>query len=126
MARDLKLERAWRERMRQFEKSGLTIRRFCEQEGLVDHQFSWWRRELKRRAAKSAPRKQMTKTRSRVTRVTQQPKAPIASFVPVQVESSSPAQSSVEIVLDQPPRIRVTAGFDAELLRQVVRVLEQS
>ena len=34
MARDLALERAWRERMRRFEKSGLTIREFCEQEGL--------------------------------------------------------------------------------------------
>ena len=44
MGRDLSLERAWRKRMRQQERSGLTIRQFCQQERLVDHQFSWWRR----------------------------------------------------------------------------------
>lgn len=125
MARDLALERAWRERMRRFEKSGLTIQQFCDQEGLVAHQFSWWRGELKRRGAKAAPRKRTAKrkTTSRVTQVTRQPKAPVASFVPVHVEPSSPAQPSVEIVLDQPPRIRVTSGFDADLLRQIIGVL---
>ena len=124
MTRDLALERTWRERMRQFDKSGLSIRQFCEQKGLVNHQFSWWRRELKRRAAKSVPGKRKVKTQAAST--AQQSKAPVASFVPVHLESPSPAQASVEIVLDQPPRIRVAPGFDAELLRQVVRVLEQS
>lgn len=46
------------------------------------------------------------------------------SFVPVQIEPSSQARASVEIVQDQPPRIKVTSGFDADLLREVVRVLE--
>ena len=55
MARDLALERAWRKRMRQYDLSGLTIREFCEQQGLVKHQFSWWRAELKRRAAAAKP-----------------------------------------------------------------------
>ena len=53
MGRDLALERAWRKRLGDYERSGLTIRQFCEQEGLVAHQFSWWRSELKRRDAKS-------------------------------------------------------------------------
>ena len=47
MGRDLALERAWRKRMREQERSGLTIRQFCQQEGLVDHQFSWWRKRAK-------------------------------------------------------------------------------
>ena len=128
MARDLALERMWRDRMRRHEKSGRTIREFCEQEGLVAHQFSWWRAELKRRGAKSTSRKRTVKrkTKSEATRVTRRPKAPVASFVPVHVESSSLAQPSVEIVLDQPPRIRVTSGFDADLLQRVIRALEQS
>ena len=128
MARDLALERAWRERMRRYKKSGLTIRQFCEQEGLVAHQFSWWRSQLKRRAAESAPRKRTVKrkTTSQAPQVTRQPDAQFAGFVPVQVEASSPARPSVEIVLGQPPRIRVTSGFDADLLRQVIRALEQS
>ena len=122
MARDLALERAWRERMRRYEKSGLTIREFCEQERLVAHQFSWWRAELKRRAAKSTPRKRTVK-RKATSQVGRKPKAAVASFVPVHVESSSLVQPSVEIVLDQPPRIRVTSGFDADLLRQIIGVL---
>ena len=126
MARDLALERAWRERMRRFEKSGLTIRQFCEQEGLVAHQFSWWRSQLKRRAAESVPRKRKRKAPSQATPVARQPDAQIACFVPVQVEPPSSAQPSVEIVLGQPPRIRVTSGFDADLLRQVIHALEQS
>ena len=128
MARDLALERVWRERMRQFENSGLTIRKFCEQEGLVDHQFSWWRGELKRRATKSPPRRRTTqrKSTSRSTKVARQSKAPVAGFVPVQIETSIPTQPLLEIVLDQPPRIRVARGFDADLLREVVRVLERS
>ena len=44
--------------------------------------------------------------------------------MPVQIEPSVPNRASVEIVLDRPPRIKVTSGFDAELLHEVVRVLE--
>jgi hypothetical protein len=42
----------------------------------------------------------------------------------VHVESSF--TTSVEIVLDQPRRIRVTRGFDAALLREVLRSVEQA
>jgi hypothetical protein len=49
--------------------------------------------------------------------------ATAASFFPVHVESS--LAPSVEIVLDQPPRIRVTRGFDTGLLREVMLAMEQ-
>ena len=126
MGRDLSLERAWRKRMRQQERSGLTIRQFCQQEGLVDHQFSWWRSELKRRAIKSRGR---TKNRTKSTKPAQRKQTikrsatTAAGFLPVHVESS--LMPSVEIVLDEPPRIRVTRGFDAELLREVMLAVEQ-
>jgi hypothetical protein len=114
--------------MRRFEKSGMTIREFCEQEGLVAHQFSWWRSQLKRRAVESSRGKRTAKGKaaSQPTRIARKPKASDANFLPVQVASSSPGQPSVEIILDQPPRIRVTSGFDADLLRQVARALEPS
>lgn len=118
MARDLALERAWRKRIRQQERSGLTVKAFCDQEGLAAHQLTWWRSELKRRDGKSksagqGPRR--AKTNSKQAEAA-------AGFVPVRIEPQAP--SSVEIVLDQPPRIRVSCGFDADLLREVVRVLE--
>ena len=117
MARDLALERAWRRRIQGYAHSGLTIQKFCEQEGLVAHQFSWWRSELKRRDAKAKPVSngpQNSKSNGK--------RAEAARFVPVRIEPSQHA--SIEVVLDQPPRIRVSSGFDAELLREVVRVLE--
>jgi len=127
MGRDLALERAWRKRMRQQERSGLTIRQFCQQEGLVDHQFSWWRSELKRRIGDSrGANKKRPKSASPVRRKkpSKRSTATAANFLPVHVESSF--TPSVEIVLDQPPRIRVTRGFDAALLREVLRSVEQA
>jgi transposase-like protein len=114
--------------MRQYEQSGLTIRQFCEQEGLVAHQFSWWRAELKRRAAAAPPAakpKKAPKKKARVTKTAELSEDSAPTFLPVQLKASLPAQATIEIVLEQPPRIRVTPGFDAQVLREVVRALEQ-
>lgn len=123
MARDLALERAWRKRMREYEGSGLTIQEFCDREGLVAHQFSWWRSELRRRSAKSEATNNGPRSRKSNPKKGKRAKAAATSFVPVQI--SSQGSSGVEVVLDQPARIRVSSGFDAELLREVVRVLER-
>jgi hypothetical protein len=111
--------------MREQERSGLTIRQFCQQEGLVDHQFSWWRSELKRRTGNSkGTNKKRPKSASPVRKKKSSKRSvTTGSFLPVHVESS--LTPSVEIVLDQPPRIRVTRGFDAALLRDVLRTVEQ-
>jgi len=128
MGRDLALERAWRKRLGDYERSGLTIRQFCEQEGLVAHQFSWWRSELKRRDAKSTSmdKRGSNKKSALQTRSDNQPLTKTSQrFVPVEIQPSPRGAASIEIVLDQPPRLTVSPGFDAELLREVVRVLEQ-
>lgn len=127
MGRDQKLERAWKDRNRRYEKSGLTIVEFCEQEGLVAHQFSWWRSELKRRAAKAgSPTRKRAKSKSVPPKKRGRPSKRQGSprFLPVEVRSSGGTPSCVEVILDQPPRISVTRGFDADLLRDVIRVLE--
>lgn len=127
MGRNLALERAWRKRMRVYERSGLTIQQFCQQEGLVDHQFSWWRSELKRRAGDSRGANNRPKSASPVRRKKSSKRSTTTAvgFLPVHIESSLAGSPSVEIVLGQPPRIRVTRGFDAELLREVMRAAEQ-
>jgi hypothetical protein len=51
--RDRGLERAWRQRVRRQASSGLSVRAFCEQQGLAESAFYFWRQELKRRAAES-------------------------------------------------------------------------
>ena len=39
----------WRQRFEQFERSGLSQARFCQQRGLALATFTWWRRRLKMR-----------------------------------------------------------------------------
>ena len=126
MGRDLELERAWRGRIGRHESSGLSIERFCKQEGLAAHQLSWWRRELERRDAEAgrANGKRKTKRSPSSKPSKQRDAASAKAFVPVQIATSPPSAAAIEIVVDQRLRIAVTSGFDAELLAQVVRVLE--
>jgi hypothetical protein len=116
--------------MRQYERSGLTIGQFCKQEGLIAHQLSWWRSELKRRDAKSTSvdKRGSNKQSARRTSKGHQPKPntdPVRRFVPVEIQPSPRGEASIEIIWDHPPRLRVSSGFDAELLREVLGVLEQ-
>jgi hypothetical protein len=125
MAKDLALEREWRERLKRHEESGLSIQAFCQQEGVPAPRFSWWRAELKRRDAKAKPptkQKQQAKTTRKAPR---RSKPANGAFVPVELATAAASSASVEIVLDDPPRIAVTAGFDPQLLADVLRVLEE-
>lgn len=124
MARDLALERAWRGRVRRQEKSGLTIQAFCQQEDLAPHQFSWWRRELKRRDGQA--RKPKRAKGAKPTKRAGRSKRANRSFVAVEVARTSSSPAAIEIVLDTPPRIAVSAGFDPQLLRDVLRVMENA
>lgn len=124
MGRNLALERAWRDRIRRFERSGLTIREFCEQENLAAHQFFWWRRELKRRKAESAKKRGTTRRTGRTKRGQKRGSAAAGKFVPIEVTPTSPSKAPIEIVVDQPLRIAVWSGFDSHLLVDVIRALE--
>ena len=115
---DLSLEQLWRKRVRQHEKSGLTIRKFCEREVLFHHQLAWWRSELKPRDRKGLfGKKKCTKTKRHTVSV--------ADFVPVDVTSSEQSNIAIEVVLDQLIRIAVSPGSDPQVLSDVVRALEQ-
>ena len=47
--RDLGLERQWRERMAVWRASRLSVHDFCQQRGLTEPTFHYWRRELRTR-----------------------------------------------------------------------------
>ena len=49
--RDPALERRWRERVAQWQASGLSVRAFCVQHGLIETSFYSWKRELRARDA---------------------------------------------------------------------------
>ena len=102
-ARDERKERQWRQRIGQWQVSGLSVRAFCAQRGLAQASFYAWRRVLERRAA-------------------EQP-----AFVPVQVVADATPvgqASALEVLLLDGRTVRVAPGFDTATLRQLLAVLE--
>lgn len=128
--RNLEKERYWREIAARFERSGMKVRAFCEQEQIKEHQFFAWRRELRRRdTARTAsqddrPRNgrndpQMPRTDAHAAT------AKAVAFTPLHVVASPPTSpSSIEIIVGDGRRVAVTPGFDPEALIQVLVVLE--
>ncbi len=119
--RDPAKEKLWRGIIRRHQESGLSVRDFCEREGLKDGNFTRWRRELDRRDREKTPEppKLATKepTKLRVSPV----------FLPVQVVDADRLPSRpappIEIVLDGGPTVRVPAGFDPQTLGDILTVL---
>jgi len=114
-------EKLWRETIRRHHESGLSVRDFCEGEGLKDGNFLRWRRELDRRDREKAPEHPRS--------ATQEPTEPRVSpvFLPVHVIDvdrlpSRPAPP-IEIVLDGGPTVRVPTGFDPRTLGDILTVL---
>src|SRR5215510_16095532 len=90
-------ERKWRRVLGRWRRSGLSIRAFCGAEGIGEHLFYWWRRELAQRDKhKAAASKKVT--------VATKP----AAFVPVRVVADQGA--GIEIVLPGGQVVRLHSG----------------
>jgi len=106
--RDRGKEQFWRRVIRQWQKSGLSVRAFCRQQRLSEPSFYGWRRTLAERETEG-PR-----------------------FVPVCVVEEAPRPrppeipwGSLELVLAGQRRLRVGPGFDAVTLQRLLAVLEE-
>jgi transposase-like protein len=95
--RDPELERQWRERVARWATSGLSVRAFCLQHGLIETSFYYWKRELRARDASltsstviDSPSPAKSRARKRPLR---KKRAPV--FVPVTVIPT--ATLSVEV-----------------------------
>lgn len=102
--RDERKEQRWRQCIRDWQRSGLSIRVFCVRRGLNQASFYGWRRELRRRDSEK----------------------PL--FVPIHLqadEPSTPVPHALEVLLARGRRLRVAPGFDAATLRQLLAVLEE-
>jgi hypothetical protein len=114
--RDPAKERFWRRMLRRFARSGLNIRDFCKGQHLREPSFYHWRPVLAQRDHEAAPPAQV---------------APL-SFLPVQIRADVPTAPvpaapapAIEVVLVNGRCLRVPAGFDAELLRRLLVLLEE-
>jgi hypothetical protein len=107
------VRQVWRERLRRFARSGLSVAQFCEQEQVSTAAFYQWRKKLvangrvPRRAADGRSGRRPAGVRSS------------PAFVPVQL---LPAAAPVEVQLTNGVRVHVPAG-DAEALKQTLLVV---
>ena len=101
-------EQFWRKMVRQCRRSGLSVRAFCEEQGLSEPSFYAWRRTIAARDEAAV------------------------RFVPVQVTpepqpttTADGSAGAVELVLGAGRRLRIGPGFDGPTLKRLLALLEE-
>ena len=111
LAREVK-QRFWQEQIARWRHSGLSVRQFCQREGLSEPSFYAWRRVLSQRGTSVAARPADVAHRS--------------NFVSVRVAEPSACKGSmIEILLPRGRRVRVGPGFDRATLEEVLEILRR-
>ena len=139
----------WEEAIRLWAESGLSVREFCNREGLAEHSFYSWRREL----MPESPAPEVNQESSATEEVKHPPMAgddvggsrlpvpPAQTHLPssscrsvssakkvprARAASAETAAGAapIEIVGASPWRVRILAGFDPAALAAVLTVLE--
>jgi hypothetical protein len=93
--------------LRQWRRSGLSVRDFCAQQELAEANSYAWRRAIARRDAEAVPFVPV--------RVVPDPKPVVAADGP---------SSGLELVVGG-RRVRIALGFDAPTLRRLLALLEE-
>ena len=119
--RDPEKERSWRRTFKDWRRSGLSVREFCDWNSLSEASFYSWRRELAKRDREAASRSARP--------VNDSPGATTvpAQFLPVQVVADAALDSGssrcLEVQLPSGVRLRVPSGFDRQTLTGVLAAL---
>ena len=127
--RDRSKERFWRRVVRQWRRSGGSIRAFCAERGLSEPSFYAWRRRLAELDQAAVTSKQATR-RMASKRPNQEDNGSVGAFVPVQVvgsaasEAATMATSAIEVVVGAGRVVRIAAGFDTATLQRLLALLE--
>ena len=98
--------REWRERLKRFESSGLSIDAFCRKEDVGRSQFGQWLRAVRGQSLRNAAGVEETGS------------ADGPAFVPVMVKAQF-----IEILLPGGGLVRLSAGVDRALLMDVIRLV---
>ena len=121
--RDPDKEKFWRRMVQRWQRSRWTARDFCEEHGLSEASFYAWRREIARRdqeTMRDPPPQPLVATDST--------ESVLPVFMKVAIEEAEDVVATapaIEVVLGPRRRLLVRAGFDADLLRQLIRLLEE-
>jgi hypothetical protein len=127
--RDPAKERHWRRIVRDWRRSGLSARDFCDWQALSEPSFYAWRRELALRDREAASSTSPSSAKSAVggTRMGSG-LAPAPAFVPVRVVADAVSEApgspfrtdGIEVHLPSGARLLIPAGCDRALLRDVI------
>ncbi|MFN0055455.1 MAG: IS66 family insertion sequence element accessory protein TnpA [Planctomycetales bacterium] len=116
-AADASKERYWRKVIGRQRDRGETVARFCAREGVPVHQFYWWKRTLRTRDRRST----LGRAQARQDAAAEA-RGVTASFLPVRLPFSTAAP--IELVHPGGWVVRVRAGFDPQLLRQILAIVD--
>jgi hypothetical protein len=112
-------EQFWRDMLQRWHRSRQTIRDFCAEHHLSEPSFYAWRTTIAQRdKAKASPAKASS------------PPSPdgenLPAFVPVHVRPANTTVASLELVVGTGRVVRIPTGFDADTLRHLLAVLEET
>jgi transposase-like protein len=102
----------WLELMRLWQRSQISVREFCQRHHVSEASFFSWRRVLRERGLLDDAMPSKTST-------------PAPAFVKIATRHAEPTVSPIELVLNQRRLLRVRPGFDANMLLELVRLLEE-
>ncbi len=88
----------WRDRLAEQERSGLSVKRFCQQQGLTEYSFYAWRKRLR-----SA--------------------GPVRFALVERGAQQVSAEFGLELALANGDRLRIGTGVDTKTLRTVLELL---
>ena len=106
-------EQLWREQVTSWQRSGLSIRQYCQQHQLNEPNFYAWRRELARR----------DEVGGISSKSVQRPKPLSVTWMPLTVEPST--VPVVEVQLPTGAILRVPAGVESVTLERILTALHQ-
>jgi|SRR5690242_10237444 len=129
--RDATKERDWRRMLREWRRSGLSVRDFCDFRGLSEPSFYSWRREIAKRDDEAAEARSGNGANSERKRPGKAATtASMPAFLPVRVVADEPAphvrdEQLLEVRLPTGVELRIPAGFDGRTLVDVLAALEK-
>jgi hypothetical protein len=89
----------WAERIAAQQRSGISVKQFCKEQGLTEYSFYAWRKRLRK-------------------------KAPVRFALVDRAARQEPAaEAALELVLATGDRLRIGVGVDAATLRRVLDIL---
>jgi len=119
--RSVAKEQAWRDTFTEQARSGLKVAEFCRERGITTSVFYFWRKEIARRDAERNSTPSFIETSIAKSAM---------DFAEVEVTKPKLSTDSIQqnatpilIHLAHDCRVEVPAGFDAQSLREIIRVL---